>query len=271
MSAQARRLWSVAAVHALVALGLLVFAHVSIRPRVPLAFGLAIGVVASAGLFTALARSHVPLRSVRGSAPAVIARGGFFAVRSASEEVLWRWFVLGSLVPAVGAGGALVVSTAGFAAAHIRAQGRRGAAVHLVTGTVFGTVFLSTGSLLAAVSAHASYNLLVVLAVEAGASAAPGAPTTTLTGQQEIVVLAVTPQQEEVIRFNQLSGAAPLGAISLVLRSVDDFIDPVTGAPVVSEPVKTTGVILKTLVDSYGVLPPEVVETVTPVAAPTPR
>jgi pilus assembly protein CpaB len=105
----------------------------------------------------------------------------------------------------------------------------------------------------------------------AGASAAPGAPTTTLTGQQEIVVLAVTPQQEEVIRFNQLSGAAPLGAISLVLRSVDDFIDPVTGAPVVSEPVKTTGVILKTLVDSYGVLPPEVVETVTPVAAPTPR
>jgi Flp pilus assembly protein CpaB len=104
------------------------------------------------------------------------------------------------------------------------------------------------------------------------ASPAPaGAPTTTLSGQQEIVVLAVTPQQEEVIRFSQLTGAAPLGAISLVLRSVDDFIDPVTGAPVVSPPVETTGIILKSLVDAYGVLPPEVVETVTPGPTPTPR
>ena len=87
--------------------------------------------------------------------------------------MLWRWFVLGSLAPAVGAGGALAVSTAGFAAAHIPAQGRRGAAVHVVTGTVFGTVFLATGSLLAAIASHVSYNLLVVLAVESGASAAP--------------------------------------------------------------------------------------------------
>jgi Flp pilus assembly protein CpaB len=106
----------------------------------------------------------------------------------------------------------------------------------------------------------------------AGASAAPaGGPSTTLTGQQEIVVLAVTPQQEEVIRFAQLTGAAPLGAVSLVLRSVDDFIDPITGAPVVSPPVETTGIILKTLVDSYGVLPPELIETVTPLPSPTPR
>ena len=97
---------------------------------------------------------------------------------------------------------------------------------------------------------------------------APGAPTTTLTGQQEIVVLAVSPQQEEVIRFAQLSGAAPLGAISLVLRSANDFIDPTTGQLLTPEPVTTTGVILKTLVDSYGVLPPEVVETVTPTATP---
>ena len=101
------------------------------------------------------------------------------------------------------------------------------------------------------------------------ASPAPaGASTTTLSGQQEIVILAVTPQQEEVIRFAQLTGAAPLGAVSLVLRSVDDFIDPITGEPVVSPPVETTGIILKTLVDSYGVLPPEVVETVTPIASP---
>ena len=106
------------------------------------------------------------------------------------------------------------------------------------------------------------------------ASPAPGGtgtqPSTTLSGQQEIVILAVTPQQEEVIRFTQLSGAAPLGAVSLVLRSADDFIDPLTGQPVVAPPIQTTGVILKTLVDTYGVLPPEVVETVTPVASKKP-
>jgi pilus assembly protein CpaB len=111
--------------------------------------------------------------------------------------------------------------------------------------------------------------------VAPAASAAPGAgagaPTTTLSGQQEIVVLAVSPQQEEVIRFSQLSGAPPLGAISLVLRSADDFIDPATGQALTPAPVTTTGIILKTLVDSYGVLPPEVVETVTPSAAPSPR
>ncbi|MBA3236048.1 MAG: Flp pilus assembly protein CpaB [Chloroflexi bacterium] len=98
----------------------------------------------------------------------------------------------------------------------------------------------------------------------------PGAPATALNEQQQIVILAVTPQQEEVIRFAQLSGAAPLGAVSLVLRSAEDFIDPVTGEPIVSVPVDTTGVVLKTLVDSYGVLPPEVVETVTPVATKNP-
>lgn len=109
----------------------------------------------------------------------------------------------------------------------------------------------------------------------AAPAASPGTggtqPATALSGQQEIVILAVTPQQEEVIRFTQLSGAAPLGAISLVLRSAADFIDPITKQPVVPPPVQTTGVILKTLVDSYGVLPPEVVETVTPLPSPSPK
>jgi Flp pilus assembly protein CpaB len=83
---------------------------------------------------------------------------------------------------------------------------------------------------------------------------------TALTGQQQIVILGVTTQQAEVIKFAQLDGS-----ISLVLRSPDDFIDPVTGEPVAAlPPVETTGVILKTLVDTYGVLPPELVETVLP-------
>jgi hypothetical protein len=91
---------------------------------------------------------------------------------------------------------------------------------------------------------------------------APAAePGTALTGQQEIVALSVTAQQAEVIKFAQLDGS-----ISLVLRSAEDFIDPATNKPYEISPLPdpTTGVILKTLVDTYGVLPPELIETVVP-------
>ena len=88
-----------------------------------------------------------------------------------------------------------------------------------------------------------------------------GGGPTTLNGQQQIVILAVTAQQSEVVKFVQLDGN-----VTLALRSPDDFIDPATGLPLPQVNVETTGVILKTLVDSYGVLPPEVVQTVTPTA-----
>ncbi|MFZ5853211.1 MAG: Flp pilus assembly protein CpaB [Chloroflexota bacterium] len=88
-----------------------------------------------------------------------------------------------------------------------------------------------------------------------GASAAP---TTALTGQQELVIVAVTPQQAEVIKFAQLDGT-----ITLALRSPKDFKDA-NGNPVVPPTDKTTGIVLKTLVDQYGVLPPEVIEAVLP-------
>lgn len=91
-----------------------------------------------------------------------------------------------------------------------------------------------------------------------------GESGTALTGQQQIVALAVTAQQAEIIKFAQMDGN-----ISLVLRSPDDFLDPETGEPIVPVPDVTTGLILKTLVDTYGVLPPELVETVLP-AQPTP-
>jgi Flp pilus assembly protein CpaB len=58
-----------------------------------------------------------------------------------------------------------------------------------------------------------------------------------------VVLLAVSPQQAEVVRFAQLDGN-----ISLVLRSPAD-----AGAP----QVDTTGITLKQLVDQYGVLPPQ--------------
>ena len=94
------------------------------------------------------------------------------------------------------------------------------------------------------------------------ASPPPSGGSTALTGQQEIVILAVSAQQSEVLKFAQMDGN-----VTLALRSPADFVDPVTGALLPPVDTKTTGINLKTLVDSYGVLPPEVVQTVTPTAA----
>jgi len=91
-----------------------------------------------------------------------------------------------------------------------------------------------------------------------GSSGASGSgeTATALTGQQELVILAVTAQQAEVIKFAQVD---PGSSISLVLRSPKDFHDA-NGQPVVPAVDKTTGIVLKTLIDQYGVLPPQVVE-----------
>jgi Flp pilus assembly protein CpaB len=75
----------------------------------------------------------------------------------------------------------------------------------------------------------------------------------------QLVVLSVTAQQAELIKFAQMQGS-----ISLVLRSSKDFFDE-NGQPVIPLPAGTTGVILKTLVDGgYGVLRPELVEAILP-------
>ena len=88
--------------------------------------------------------------------------------------------------------------------------------------------------------------------------------TTLDEGQHQIVILAVDAQQSELIKFAQLDGN-----ISLTLRSADDFLDPNTKQPLPDGPVPdvTTGIILKGLVDTYGVIPPELVETVLPAQA----
>ena len=97
----------------------------------------------------------------------------------------------------------------------------------------------------------------------AGASPAPsaapaGGPATALNNDlQQIVILAVTPQQSEVIRYGQQM-ANPLLTLSLILRSPDDFIDPVTKQPVTPPLDETTGIVLRTLIDTYGVLPPTI-------------
>ena len=97
-------------------------------------------------------------------------------------------------------------------------------------------------------------------------SAAPaGGPATALNNDlQQIVILAVTPQQSEVIRYGQQM-ANPLLTLSLILRSPEDFIDPVTKQPVTPPLDVTTGIVLRSLIDTYGVLPPTIERPVLPV------
>lgn len=81
----------------------------------------------------------------------------------------------------------------------------------------------------------------------------------------KLIVIGVTPAQAEVLIFarsinapNQFGGPdAPFSTIDLALRSPSD-------AGILAE---TSGVILRTLVDDYGVLPPELV----PVPVPSPE
>jgi pilus assembly protein CpaB len=113
-------------------------------------------------------------------------------------------------------------------------------------------------------------------APEASGGPPPAQAGTNLTGQNEIVIVAVTANQAEVIRYAQiLAKSGPvqdrgLTAISVVLRSPKDYIaidaagspvlDP-SGLPVTVVPPleKTDGVILKTIIEKYGVLPPQIV------------
>jgi Flp pilus assembly protein CpaB len=96
------------------------------------------------------------------------------------------------------------------------------------------------------------------------ASPSPGSqgqPATALTGEQELVIVALTANQAEAIRWAQLYTKP----ISLVLRSPKDYVavdasgSPIPGAsPVVPPLEKTDGMILKILIEKYGVLPPDI-------------
>ena len=71
--------------------------------------------------------------------------------------------------------------------------------------------------------------------------------------ETKLLVLAVTPEQAEVILF-----ARQTGVMDAILRSPLDA----------GLTVETTGVILKTMVDKYGILPPEIVQV--PIPTPLP-
>ncbi|MBA2381404.1 MAG: Flp pilus assembly protein CpaB [Chloroflexi bacterium] len=91
-----------------------------------------------------------------------------------------------------------------------------------------------------------------------------GQPTTSLNGQQEIVILAVTAAQAEVIKFAQLDGS-----VSLILRSAKDFVDE-NGNPLPPAPSGTEGITLKKLTTDFSVPIPELVEAILPAQAAKP-
>ncbi|HSL65087.1 MAG TPA: CPBP family intramembrane glutamic endopeptidase [Gaiellaceae bacterium] len=137
------------------------------EPRVDAAAAIGLALAAAVALFAALARLRVrPLVPRRAHRSAAARLGLHFSARAAYEEAVWRGLVLGPTSGALGAAPGLAVSTLGFAASHVGTQGRR-AAAHLLTGATFGSLYLATGHLLAAVLAHAAYDVLVTAAAVA--------------------------------------------------------------------------------------------------------
>jgi membrane protease YdiL (CAAX protease family) len=127
--------------------------------------GLTIGPITGAAAFFSLTAGHIPLALPRPFGRALLVRWLGLGAGAALEEVVWRGIVLGGLAAVVGPWPALAASSAGFALWHWPSLRRR-CAVHVVTGLAFGAAFLA-GGLVAAVLAHAIYNLLVDWAVRA--------------------------------------------------------------------------------------------------------
>jgi ABC-2 type transport system ATP-binding protein len=130
-------------------------------PRAPLRHlaSAPLGVAAGVALFMLLARARprVLLTPMAFATALVVAAAGM------SEEAIWRAFALGRIAPNAGTAAAVAVTSAAFAVTHLPALRPRGAAMQLVTGSVFGVLFVATGSLVACALAHAAYNLLAVL------------------------------------------------------------------------------------------------------------
>ena len=104
-----------------------------------------------------------------------------------------------------------------------------------------------------------------------GTTPAPSSGTTTnLNNQEQIVILSVSAQQAEVLNYSQIAGIqVPNGnspnGMTLLLRSAKDFVGP-DGQPSFPPDTVTTGIVLKILIDQYGVLGPSF--SLTPLPAP---
>jgi ABC-2 type transport system ATP-binding protein len=134
-------------------------------PTTPVRTPVSVGAAAAAGLFIgavlfallARRRPRLVVTPVSAAVALVVAGVGM------SEEATWRAFALARLAPVAGLWPAAAVTAAGFAATHVPALRVRGAAVQLLTGAVFGTLFAASGSLVACALAHGAYNILAVL------------------------------------------------------------------------------------------------------------
>ena len=102
--------------------------------------------------------------------------------------------------------------------------------------------------------------VLGTLSSQAAATGAGAGAAGVINGSEEIVILAATSQQAEVIKFSQMDGS-----ISLVLRSAADCRGA-DGTSTTCPTQQTTGVTLRTLVDNFGVVPPQIVEVIQPKA-----
>ena len=97
---------------------------------------------------------------------------------------------------------------------------------------------------------------------------ATAAPGTVLNEQQEIVILAVTAQQAEVIRYAPDDGQPAADAVAgppLHGRLHRSGHGRARAARCIAE---TTGITLQELIDTCGVLPPTIATPVLPTLAP---
>jgi membrane protease YdiL (CAAX protease family) len=125
----------------------------------------ALGPVTGAATFFLLTGGRFPLALPRPLGRTMLLRWLTLGATAGVEEIVWRGIFLGWLMTLVGPLPALAASSAGFAFWHWPTLRSR-CAVHLVTGAAFGCAFLVCG-LVAAMLAHALYNLLVDWAVHA--------------------------------------------------------------------------------------------------------
>ena len=118
----------------------------------------ALGIVVAGGLLP-LALLFQPAHRPRPLA-VTVGVAVFIALRAAVEEVVWRLGVTGRIAAVAGWPAGLTIGALGFGLAH--AGSLRVLAAHVCIGLAFGALFLATGRLLAAVAAHAAYNVLVL-------------------------------------------------------------------------------------------------------------
>lgn len=112
-----------------------------------------------------------------------------------------------------------------------------------IDGTVDVNPYISINEFLNSTTVKVVVQNIQVLASLVDASEPTNIVSASVAPPDVVVVLAVTPQQSEVIRFAQVNGN-----VSLMMRSPGDYA-------AVDTP--TTGITLKELIDHWGVLPPK--------------